>query len=107
MEKKTRMIWLAYLEPRQHMVVGLWRPNVYRVPADVAGDIRDSLIRMQALAVLASTEEEALARVDDLRQRCSVCEEGHGTHRCDSCGSAVLIGQLDMSVHGSAHGGAR
>lgn len=94
------MLWLAYIEPPPncvHLDVGLWRPMIARVPADVAGDLRDSIVRMGGLAGIVRTEDEARAEVDDLRQRCR-CDGGGGRYRCVSCQSRAFTTQAAASL---------
>lgn len=98
--KRIRTLWLAYIEPPPNCVrldVGLWRPVIARVPADVAGDLRDSLVRMGAHAAIVRTEDEARAEVDDLRQRCR-CDGGIGRYRCDRCQSEAFVERASQSL---------
>lgn len=97
-EKKIRVLWLAYLEPNANAVLELWRPNVYRVPVDVAQDLLASLQRIGCIGALDRTEDGARAKLDDLRKRCFACEDGFGHYLCSGCSSAVLVGQLEQSV---------
>lgn len=95
---RKRTLWMAYLEPHPHLIVALWRLHIVELPADFIPTERYILERRGCKVVVGGTIGSAIGKVDDLRERCSLCEDGQGAHRCDSCQSAILTGQLDLSV---------
>jgi len=98
---KAHHLWLGLLEAHEHLVVQGWRMTIAELPSAAATTMAGALTRMGVPCAVDRDRAVVAGKLDDVRRRCHVCEDGCGAHVCDGCQSAVLTQRLELSVGGA------